>query len=117
VSTVASIPYSARAGTIGRGRALAGMCSLTGAMLAMFLCAESPDARAAGSGTDAAIVDADYQAAMDAVKKQDWPQAVVRMSAYAQRHPESADAWNELCHAQRKTGDLDSASKDYARAL
>jgi Flp pilus assembly protein TadD len=39
------------------------------------------------------------------------------MNAYAERNPGDADAWNELGHAYRKTGDLDNAFKDYAKAL
>jgi cytochrome c-type biogenesis protein CcmH/NrfG len=39
------------------------------------------------------------------------------MNGYVARYPNDADAWNELGHAYRKSGDLDSAFKDYAKAL
>jgi len=63
------------------------------------------------------VNDADYTAAMKAVKAGDWSQVVVRMNAYVARNPNDADAWNELAHAYRKTGDLDSAFKNYDKAL
>ena len=84
------------------------------------------DARAAGGGggggddgeDQARVVkDADYNAAMKAVKARDWSQVVVRMNAYVARNPNDADAWNELAHAYLKTGDLDSAFTNYDRAL
>ncbi|MGZ5268688.1 MAG: tetratricopeptide repeat protein, partial [Caldimonas sp.] len=68
-------------------------------------------------GNERVVNDADYKAAMAAVKASDWSQVIKRMSAYAARNPGDADAWNELGHAHRKTGDLDSAFKEYAKAL
>ncbi len=70
-----------------------------------------------GGGEAATPRDPDYQAAMVAVKKQDWPQVVVRMGAYAQRNPDSADAWNELGHAYRRLGERDNAFAHYDKAL
>ncbi|MEO8924302.1 MAG: tetratricopeptide repeat protein [Caldimonas sp.] len=71
-----------------------------------------------GGGDDERIVnDADYRAAMIAVKASDWSQVIVRMNAYVARAPGDADAWNELGHAYRKTGDLNNAFKDYDKAL
>lgn len=64
-----------------------------------------------------AIQDADYLAAMAAVRQQDWQQVVARMGAYTQRKPDNADAWNELGHAHRKLGDMDTALSDYGKAL
>lgn len=82
-------------------------------------------ARAAGGGgggggggdNERAGNDADYKAAMAAVKASDWSQVIERMNAYVARNPGDADAWNELGHAYRRTGDLDTAFKDYAKAL
>jgi cytochrome c-type biogenesis protein CcmH/NrfG len=54
---------------------------------------------------------------MVAVKKEDWSQVIARMSAYTQRNPAIADAWNELGHAYRKVGDMDNSFKNYAKAL
>ena len=71
-----------------------------------------------GGGDNARIVnDADYNAAMVAVKASYWSQVIKRMNAYVARNPGDADAWNELGHAHRKTGDLDTAFRDYAKAL
>jgi tetratricopeptide (TPR) repeat protein len=70
-----------------------------------------------GGGDERVVNDADYKAAMVAVKASDWSQVIVRMNAYAARNPNDADAWNELGHAYRKSGDLDNAFKDYAKAL
>ncbi|HEX7441794.1 MAG TPA: tetratricopeptide repeat protein [Caldimonas sp.] len=81
------------------------------------------DARSAGGGgggggdSELATQDTDYQAAMAAVKKNDWKQVVARMTSFTQRNPGIADAWNELGHADRKMGDLDSAFKHYVKAL
>jgi len=54
---------------------------------------------------------------MAAAKARDWNQVIVRMNAYVARNPNDADAWNELGHAHRKTGDLDAAFKAYDKAL
>jgi tetratricopeptide (TPR) repeat protein len=72
-----------------------------------------------GGGSEAAalVPDADYQAAMAAVGRKDWKQVIVRMGAYARRNPDNADAWNELGHAHRLTGDLKTALDDYGKAL
>jgi cytochrome c-type biogenesis protein CcmH/NrfG len=63
------------------------------------------------------VQDPDYRAAMVAVKAGEWSQVIARMNAYVKRNPRDADAWNELGHAYRKSGDLDSAFRDYAKAL
>ena len=70
-----------------------------------------------GSGGDGEPVvnDVDYKAAMTAVKAGQWQQVIAPMSAYVARNPGDADAWNELAHAYRMTGDLDTAFQDYAR--
>jgi len=71
-------------------------------------------------GSEAASMasqDPDYAAGMAAVAKKDWQQVVARMSAYTRRHPENADAWNELGHAYRLTGRIDTALVAYGKAL
>jgi tetratricopeptide (TPR) repeat protein len=70
-----------------------------------------------GNDNERVVNDADYKAAMVAVKASDWSQVIARMNAYVARNPGDADAWNELGHAYRKTGDLDNAFKDYGKAL
>jgi len=71
----------------------------------------------AGGDTEQVIADPDLAAGMAAVNAQQWDKAIPRLNAYVQRKPDDADAWNELAHAHRKTGDLDNAFKGYARAL
>src|SRR4051812_37870783 len=71
----------------------------------------------AGGGNESVAVDPDFKAGMDAVKKQNWKQAIARMNAYTERNAGNADAWNELGHAYRKVGDMDNSFKNYAKAL
>jgi cytochrome c-type biogenesis protein CcmH/NrfG len=54
---------------------------------------------------------------MAAVRAGDWNQVIERMSLYVERTPGDADAWNELGHAHRKTGDLKAAFSAYGKAL
>ena len=63
------------------------------------------------------MTDSDFQAGMAAVKRQNWRQVVTSMTAYNQRSPRNADAWNELGHAYRKLGNLDDSLKSYDKAL
>jgi cytochrome c-type biogenesis protein CcmH/NrfG len=39
------------------------------------------------------------------------------MRIVTQRNPKNADAWNELGHAYRLTGDMDNSFKHYEQAL
>jgi len=61
--------------------------------------------------------DPDYRAGMEAVGRKDWEQVRVRMDAYIKRKPDDADAWTQLGHAQRLTGQLDASLQAYDRAL
>ena len=70
-----------------------------------------------GGADEAAVQDPEFKAGMVAVKNQDWQQVVAKMGAYTQRDPGNADAWNELGHAHRKLGDIDTALSDYDKAL
>lgn len=70
-----------------------------------------------GDDGDRRVQDADYKAAMVAVKANDWSTVITRMSNHVARQPGDADGWNELGHAQRKIGNLDAAFKAYAKAL
>jgi len=70
-----------------------------------------------GGDAQEVIADPDLAAGMAAVNAQQWDKAIPRLNAYVQRKPDDADAWNELAHAHRMTGDLDNAFKGYARAL
>ena len=72
-----------------------------------------------GEGVDSARANADpdRKAGMEAVKEGQWGNAIARLNAYVARAPGDADAWNELAHAYRKSGDLDDAFKGYEKAL
>jgi cytochrome c-type biogenesis protein CcmH/NrfG len=73
-----------------------------------------------GEGTADSVrinADPDLKAGMEAVKAQQWDKAIARLNAYVARKPRDADAWNELAHAYRKSGDLDNAFKGYDKAL
>ena len=61
--------------------------------------------------------DPDFRAGMDAVKRQDWEQVVMRMDAYIKRKPDDPDAWTELGHAHRLSGKMDMSLDAYERAL
>jgi len=63
------------------------------------------------------VLDPDFQAGMAAVQLKDWPQVIARMRIVTQRNPKNADAWNELGHAYRLTGDMDNSFKHYEQAL
>jgi len=90
--------------------------------LAVCLACSASPSWGAGSGAGggrggADASDLDYQAGMVAAKVKDWKQVVARMTAVTQRNPRNADAWNELGHAYRQLGEMDSSFKNYARAL
>lgn len=79
-------------------------------------------ASAAGGGDDSAVMprknqDPEYTAAMDAVSRKDWPMVVERMGSYIKRKPDDANGWNELGHAYRLTGRIDTALEAYGKAL
>ena len=61
--------------------------------------------------------DPDFQAGEVAVQAKDWHEVIARMSAVTRRDPRNADAWNELGHAHRLTGDMDDSFRDYQKAL
>ena len=102
--------------------------SLVFVLLALAL-SSSPAVAAGGGGgggggggevaADRARIDADsdLKAGMEAVKAEHWDKAIARLNAYVARKPHDADAWNELAHAYRKSGDLDNAFKGYEKAL
>ena len=102
-------------------RLIAIACSAVLAWPVAALAAGGSGGGAGGGGSDAPSAmrakDPDFTAGMAAVKSNDWKQVVDKMGAYTQRQPDDADAWNELGHAYRMSGDLDSAFRDYARAL
>ncbi|HEY2926441.1 tetratricopeptide repeat protein [Piscinibacter sp.] len=70
-----------------------------------------------GGVVDIVPADPDYVAGEQAVKKQDWPEALARMNAVVQRDPKNADAWNYMGYAYRHLGDMDNSFKYYQRAL
>ncbi|GAB3645603.1 tetratricopeptide repeat protein [Ramlibacter alkalitolerans] len=61
--------------------------------------------------------DPEFQAGMEAVRRKDWQEVVVRMDSYIKRKPDDANAWTELGHAHRLTGKLDLSLAAYESAL
>jgi tetratricopeptide (TPR) repeat protein len=61
--------------------------------------------------------DPDYNAAVAAIKAQDYPKAVPLLQGYVARSPDDANGENWLAYAYRKTGRLDEAFEHYAKAL
>jgi tetratricopeptide (TPR) repeat protein len=54
---------------------------------------------------------------MIAVKQEKWDQVLSRFTKFVERHPDNADAWNEMGHAYRKLCDMDNSFKHYEKAL
>lgn len=101
-------------------RLLQRLLTMLAATLALAVAAPTWAAGGGGGGgrdKEVSNPDADYQAAMAAVKAEDWKQVVARMGPYAQRNPGDANAYNELGHAYRRLGDMDNAFKHYEVAL
>ena len=65
----------------------------------------------------ALLSDADYAAALSALKVNDFPSALPRLEAALKRFPLAADLHNELGYTLRKLGRLDQAFEHYKRAL
>lgn len=92
-------------------------------MAAVFIALTLPawGAGGGGGGTSggptAAPVDPDFKAGQEAVKKEQWNEAVARMNLVIQRDARNADAWNYLGYAYRHLGDMDNSFKHYERAL
>ena len=51
------------------------------------------------------------------IKKEDWKQAMQLLAPLTKSHPKSADVFNLLGYAQRKSGQFDVSLKSYTRAL
>ncbi|MFM2120567.1 MAG: hypothetical protein RL722_2035 [Pseudomonadota bacterium] len=86
-----------------------------GAVASMLLPAPSWAAGGAPSATEAE--DPDFQAGVAAIKRQDWPAAISRLSAVVQRQDGKADAWNWLGYAYRQTDQMERSFAAYERAL
>ncbi len=88
-------------------------------LLGLALPAYTPQACAIyNEPADAAPVgDADFDAGFAAVKKEDWQNAINRLELAAKKHPRSADIFNLLGYAYRKTGNLERSFPNYHRAL
>jgi tetratricopeptide (TPR) repeat protein len=91
------------------------------ALLSMFAwAAGGGGGGAGGGGGDAersAKLDPDWSEGVAAVKNQDWPVVVTRMSAVVQRDSRNADALNYLGYAYRHLGDMGNSFKYYEKAL
>ncbi|MFT3850318.1 MAG: tetratricopeptide repeat protein [Propionivibrio sp.] len=95
-------------------------CSLLAFLLLPFLAGTTLAAGGGGSSSSSARTipaDPDYEAAVAAIKKEDFPLAIQKLEIYTARMPNDADAWNWLGYANRKSGNVDLAFDDYDKAL
>jgi len=76
---------------------------------------------AIGAGTEpagnAVTDDPDWKAGKAAIDAKNWKGAVDAFGKVAKRHADSADTFNWLGYAYRKSGDLDNAFRNYDTAL
>lgn len=79
---------------------------------------------AAGSGSDAPrggqpakSEDAEYTAAVKAIKAEDYPTAIRLLQGVVARDSQNADAYNWLAYATRKNGDAAASIQIYEKAL
>ncbi len=70
-----------------------------------------------GSWPSAAPADPDLTAAKAAIAAKDWDRAVTSLTRALERHPNSADVYNELGYSERNRGNLDAAFRYYEKAL
>lgn len=61
--------------------------------------------------------DPDYARGREAIKAQNWNEAVQRLSTAVERDPKNPDIHNYLGYAERQRGNLNSAFEHYERAL
>ena len=76
-------------------------------------------AMAAGSDPDEPSVsdDPNWKAGKAAIDAKNWKSAIDAFNRAAAKHRDSADIYNYLGYAYRKSGDLDNAFKNYNTAL
>lgn len=70
-----------------------------------------------GGSWSAPSVDADYDAAVKAIKAEEWNKAIELLNKSVARNDKNADAYNLLGYATRKGGNVQAAFKHYERAL
>jgi len=90
------------------------------AMLFAFALASPSAARAAGGPPTAPAgqpVDPDFTRGVKAIEAKDWPTAIAALRQALERDAQNADLYNELGYAERNSGDLDAAFRDYDKAL
>jgi len=90
--------------------------------LALLACGLSGAAGAAGGGggegaTPAKPEDAQYTAALKAIKAKEYARAIPLLEDVTQREPQNADAYNWLAYATRKNGDPRASIPIYQKAL
>jgi tetratricopeptide (TPR) repeat protein len=61
--------------------------------------------------------DPEYNAAVSAIKAQDYAKAIQLLTGYVARSPDDANGENWLAYAYRKAGQLDAAFEHYDKAL
>jgi len=90
------------------------------AMLLLFAVASSSPAVAAGGAPTAPAgqpIDPDFTRGLKAIEAKDWPTAIAALKLALGRDAANPDLYNELGYAERNSGDLDAAFRDYDKAL
>jgi tetratricopeptide (TPR) repeat protein len=70
-----------------------------------------------GGSSRSASADPDYNAAVGAIKAQNYAKAITLLQGYVARTPDDANGENWLAYAYRKSGQLDAAFEHYDKAL
>ena len=68
-------------------------------------------------GSRSSAADPQYNAAVSAIKAQDYAKAIDLLQGYVARSPEDANGENWLAYSYRKSGQLDAAFEHYDKAL
>jgi tetratricopeptide (TPR) repeat protein len=98
------------------GRIAMNRITLTAALLIAAL--QVPGVHAdGGEPAKGAALDPAYDAAVAAIRANDFPRAVDLFRQYTLGKSDNANAWNWLGYAQRKTGNLTAAFAAYDKAL
>ena len=97
--------------------------ALTAALATLPACALADGGGGGGGGGGgsgggrSASTDPEYNAAVSAIKAQDYAKAIGLLKGYVARSPDDANGENWLAYSLRKSGQLDAAFEHYDKAL